>query len=348
MKNSNTLFILSVDTGTVSNPGFFDLTIQVEHQGKTKRLNTIYQLSANELQALISNGMHDYTNCVLSNKLQILQNDISLIQYSISVLNSLVNNYRLTDILKLYYLHKEALMFVKHFRQIILKLPVGAEARLHSSLLKRIMDFTGGDAFMDVATLNIAWGQNFRRFLAEQKVSDTKIEIYWGLFEKVYVEVCRNCGVNPIAIMSLIDYNSLLNNDGKRSLSTQNLSFLSETDFGRGKEELTAAGNLLCFSHWTADVDLIDVINMKSENIYKDGIWYRRMRDNRLCHAQIGTEMEMLIKKIDATGRKYLFESPFDDMENECKRLYFKFKWYKKQLKKIMIILNNIDEKPMM
>ena len=338
MKNSNTLFILSVDTGTVSNPGFFDLIIQVEHQGKTKRLNTIYQLSANELQALISNGMHDYTNCVLSNKLQILQNDISLIQYSISVLSSLVNNYRLTDVMKLYSLHKEALIFAGYIKHTVFRLPAGPEARLYSSLLKRIMDFTGGDAFMDVAALNIAWGQNFRRFLAEQKVSDTKIEIYWSLFEKVYVEACRNCGVNPIALMSVIDYNSLLNNDGKRSLSTQDLSFLSETDFGRSKEELAAASNLLLFSHYAADVDLIDLINIKTDNIHHDIIWYRRMRDNQLCHININAEMGGLINKINSGGT-YLFRSSFDDMENECKLLYFKFKWYKKQLEKVLKML---------
>lgn len=346
MKNSNTLFILSIDTKTVSNPGFFDLRIQIEHLGKMKKLNSTYRLSADELKALISNEM-DHNSRVQPDKLFALKNDISLIQYTISVLNAHVTCYKLADVQKLYSLHKETLIFTGYIKQTVFRLPAGSEARLYSSLLKRIMDFTGGDAFMDVAALNIAWGQNFRRFLAEQKVSDTKIEIYWGLFEKVYVEACRNCGVNPIAIMSVIDYDSLLNNDGKRSLSTQDFSFLLETDFGRNKEELTAASNLLLFSHWAADVDLIDLINIKTDNIHHDIIWYRRMRDNQLCHININAEMGGLINKINSGGT-YLFRSSFDDMENECKRLNSKFKWYKKQLKKIMIILNNVDEKPMM
>ena len=337
MKNSNTLFILSIDTETVSNFGSFNLTVQVEHQGKVKRLNTVYQLSADELKALISNEM-DNNSRVQPDKLFALQNDISLIQYTISVLNVHVTCYKLTDVMKLYSLHKEALIFAGYIKQTVFRLPAGPEARLYSSLLKRIMDFTGGDAFMDVAALNIAWGQNFRRFLAEQKVSDTKIEIYWGLFEKVYVEACRNCGVNPIALMSLIDYDSLLNNDGKRSLSTQDLSFLLETNFGRNKEELTAASNLLLFSHCAADVDLIDLINIKTDNIHHDIIWYRRMRDNQLCHININAEMGGLINKINSGGT-YLFQSSFDDMENECKLLYFKFKWYKKQLEKVLKML---------
>jgi len=329
MANDQSLVILSVDTLSSS------VSIEVKHHNKRRRINALDHLSLedfNRLKPLLLDGPEAR---YADSETFPLVSEIVQLQYAISLLREYTVDFSVLDIVTLYRNNKALLMPVSHLKKLLRcarSLNRRSDVKSYSSLLKQVLAFSPDSVFMDVTMMKAGWFQRFREYLKNQACSEKEASDSLHLLWEVYVATCREGGAK--VVYSPDDPSE------ERFQAKDFVCHLTESDVERLSvefvdEELLGSRNLLLLRHWITGIALVDLLDLKMEDIHHDGVWYRRRSDNRLCFIGLPFNIVCLIRQKLGTGDNRLLKSPYDDMENARARLELKQEWYAGQLDKI-------------
>lgn len=94
------------------------------------------------------------------------------------------------------------------------------------------------------------------------------------------------------------------------------------------------------FLHYTPGISLLDVIDLKKEDVHKTKIWYRSSKRNSLLFMDKNKKMERVINELEELQHDDVFVFPFNGIptitrETMCEKL----KWYNSCMSKVAQVM---------
>lgn len=274
-----------------------------------------------------------------------LDNTLQL-RYAGSLLRRYVKDFSAEDVVRLCKSNQRLLRPAFYLKRYIRTLRCNGNqlgVYNYSFLLKELKEYAPDFDRLDVEETNREWFVGFKSYLdgkdglkEKEKEKNDCIRLFW----KIYAETCRTSRARVLYSADGRDIPTDCQGDNLDcSLSDAELCLSAKESGNINRRNVC---QLLLVKRQTG-MNLSDLLELKEEDLFDEGIWYRKSKDNRLTFVSLPANTVALLRKnlSEMEGNGKLFVSPYDDMEDEHMRLDLAGKWYIHLLKGMSCGMDN-------
>ena len=319
--------------------GCYPLLLEVSFKGKKKILKTLYELAEEEFarQVIVMNKLQKKST---EKQYTPLYLEIMRVKYLICKLEKVTKDYTVTEVSNLYKQNREACLLEPYLKASIRRMKAEggqAEARYTASLLDKVKEFFPKTTQLDIASLNCSWFDEFEKFLREWGMPLEAVNRYCAQMGKLYVRACQENGLKVLYPFGPLQCTSVT--EIRTEYTPEVVRKLKEASFEDSKR-YRQARDVFLFMYYVPDISLLDLIELKAEDIYQDKIWYRRSTDNCLCCIDLCADATALLVKNADSEDEAVFSAPIRKGNVLSHRTYIKLRWYNKQMKCVAKLLD--------